>query len=177
MLTENEEAKKKSHFLYELIRGDFSKGDIDAQALTPSMTRKGMAQALIPDMRALQQEAAREMHSGMMTIALLLSFVDLATTVFVGFEYLRVGGTGDAYITFGLLAFCLVTQAVSTFSTGQGVLATVITLCGGKTMYDTYNVMWDRDAVGSMNAVFALALTRFYEVRFTSWGGLETDFS
>ena len=167
VLAENEEAKKKSHFLYEVIRGDFSQGDIDAQALTPSMTRLGMAQALIPNMRALQQEAAREMHSGMMTTALLLSYVDLGTTVSVGFQYLWVGGTGDAYTTFGLLAFSLITQAVSTFSTGQGVLATVITLCGGKTMYDTYNVMWDRDAEGSMNPVRALAFTRMYEVRST----------
>ena len=98
------------------------------------MTRMALAVALVPDMRTLQQEAARELNTGAMTTALALSYFDLITTVLVGLEYLQNGGATqvrDGYVTFGMLAFSLVTQAGGTWSMGQGITATAITLLGG----------------------------------------------
>ena len=118
------------------MRGDFSSGDVDSQ--TPTMTRMALAVALAPDMRTLQQEAARELNTGAMTTALALSYFDLISTVLVGRDYILIGGTEQArngYITFGMLAFSLVAQALSTWSMGQGTLATVVTLLGGMTCY------------------------------------------
>ena len=50
---------------------DFCTADVDSQ--TSTMTRKSIAVALAPDMRTLQQHAERELNSGSMTGALLLS--------------------------------------------------------------------------------------------------------
>ena len=119
-------------YRYEVMRGDFSSGDVDSQ--TPTMTRMALAVALAPDMRTLQQEAARELNTGAMTTALALSYFDLITTVLVGLEYLENGGATqvrNGYVTFGILAFSLVTQAGGTWSMGQGTTATAITLLGG----------------------------------------------
>ena len=37
-----------------------------------------------------------------------------------------------------------VVQALSAYSTGEGAVATIVALCGGKTMMDTYNVVYDK---------------------------------
>ena len=132
LLKVNAKAKLKTHILYGVMRGDFSTADVDSQ--TPTMTRMALAVALAPDMRTLQQEAARELNTGAMTTALALSYFDLITTVLVGLEYLENGGATQVrhgYVTFGMLAFSLVTQAGGTWSMGQGTMATAITLCGG----------------------------------------------
>ena len=132
LLKVNAKAKLKTHILYEVMRGDFSTADVDSQ--TPTMTRMALAVALAPDMRTLQQEAARELNTGAMTTALALSYFDLITTVLVGLEYLENGGATQVrhgYVTFGMLAFSLVTQAGGTWSMGQGTMATAITLLGG----------------------------------------------
>ena len=55
------------------------------------MTRKSLAVSLAPDMRTLQQQAMQELNTGSITGALLLSYVDLGTTVAVGIRYLGLG--------------------------------------------------------------------------------------
>jgi hypothetical protein len=164
MLTFNIKAKKKMHAVYRVVRGDFSTADVDSQ--THTMKRKALAVALAPDMRTLQQEALRELNTGAMTGAVLLSYFDLGTTVAVGVRYFSIGNSQDGYTTLSILVGSLTTQAVVTFATGQGVLATIVTLCGGKTMFDTFNVVADRPLTRarSVNPVRALALTRLQEL-------------
>eukprot|EP00618_Florenciella_parvula_P016977 CAMPEP_0119473200 /NCGR_PEP_ID=MMETSP1344-20130328/4942_1 /TAXON_ID=236787 /ORGANISM="Florenciella parvula, Strain CCMP2471" /LENGTH=2127 /DNA_ID=CAMNT_0007506261 /DNA_START=134 /DNA_END=6517 /DNA_ORIENTATION=- len=164
MLDENARAKQKMHAVYQVMRGDFSTADIDSQVLAKKRTT--LALALAPDMRTLQQEALRELSTGAMSAAVLLSYFDLGTTVAVGVQYILIGNTRDGYTTLGMLVGSLVIQALVTFSTGQGVLVAVVTLCGGKTMFDTYSVLANRQlsAEGSVNPVRALALTRMQEL-------------
>ena len=96
------------------------------------MTRKSLASSLAPDMRTLQQLAERELNTGSMTGALMLSYVDLGTTVAVGVRYYQLKNMHDAYTTFGMLVGSLALQAIFTFASGQGVIATAVTLVGGK---------------------------------------------
>ena len=60
---------------HQVMRGDFSTADVDLQV--PTMTRKAIAVALAPDMRTLQHEALRELNTGAMSAAVLLSYFDL----------------------------------------------------------------------------------------------------
>ena len=62
----------------------------------------------------------------------MLSYVDLGTTVAVGIRCLRLKNEHDARTTFGMLAGSLSIQALAAFASGQGVVATIVTLCGGK---------------------------------------------
>ena len=91
-----------------MARGDFSNGDADSD----EKVRKSVATALAPDMRELQQAAERELSTGAMTIALLLSYFDLGTTVAVGVRYLAIGDgrRSDAFVTFAILGINLVLQ-------------------------------------------------------------------
>ena len=68
------------HDVYNVVRGDFShdmKGDSKAKK------RRTLASFFAPDMRTVMQEAARELNTGSMTIALMLSYVDLGTSTAV----------------------------------------------------------------------------------------------
>ena len=96
------------------------------------MTRKSLASSLAPDMRTLQQLAERELNTGSMTGALMLSYVDLGTTVAVGVRYYQLKNIYDAQTTFGMLVGSLTVQAMLTFTSGQGMIATAVTLVGGK---------------------------------------------
>ena len=69
----NVKLKYKTHIVYEVMRGDFSTADVDSQVLAKKRTT--LAVALAPDMRTLQQEALRELNTGMMTAAVLLPWV------------------------------------------------------------------------------------------------------
>jgi len=167
MLNENAKAKQKMHAVYKVMRGDFSAADVDLQVLAKKRTT--LALALAPDMRTLQQEARRELSTGAMTVAVLLSYFDLGTTVAVGFTYLRIGtpsGTRGAYTTFGMLIGSLMLQAVMNWATGQGVVAAVVTLFGGKPVFDAYNVIHEMPMRDGQNPIQVLTLTRVYEVCF-----------
>ena len=50
----------------------------------------------------------------------------------------------EAWVTFSVLGGSFVVQALSAYSTGEGAVATIVALCGGKTMLDTYNVVYDK---------------------------------
>ena len=103
------------------------------------MTRKSLASSLAPDMRTLQQLAERELNTGSMTGALMLSYVDLGTTVAVGVRYYQLKNMHDAHTTFGMLVGSLTVQAVLTFASGQGFVATAVTLVGGKVCALTFS--------------------------------------
>ena len=153
--------------VYGVVRGDFSTADVDSQ--THTMKRKALAVALAPDMRTLQQEALRELNTGAMTGAVLLSYFDLGTTVAVGFTYLQIGTPSSirgAYTTFGMLIGSLALQAIMNWATGQGVVAAMVTLFGGKPVFDAYNVIYDKPTGGDWNPVHTLSMTRAYEVCF-----------
>ena len=62
----------------------------------------------------------------------MLSYIDLGTTVAVGVRYFRLKNEHGAYTTFAMLAGSLSIQGLTTFASGQGVVATIVTLCGGK---------------------------------------------
>jgi len=167
MLSFNVESKKKMHAVYRIVRGDFSTADVDSH--THTMKRKALAVALAPDMRTLQQEALRELSTGAMTGAVLLSYFDLGTTVAVGFTYLQIGTPSSirsAYTTFGMLIGSLALQAIMNWATGQGVVATVVTIFGGKPVFDAYNVIYDKPMGGGQNPLLVMSYTRCYEVCF-----------
>ena len=114
-------------------------------------------------------EAMRELSTGAMTAAVLLSYFDLGTTVAVGFTYLRIdtsSSTRAAYTTFGMLIGSLMLQAVMNWATGQGVVAAVVTLFGGKPVFDAYNVIHETPMRNGQNPIQALTMTRVYEVCF-----------
>ena len=143
LLEENVKLKGKLHKFYKVIRGDFSNGDADSE----ENVRKSVAARLAPEMRDLQAAAARELSTGSMMIALVLSYVDLGSSVAVGVSYLAIGDgkhRADAITTFAILGVNLLVQALSAWSTGEGLIATLVALCGGKTMLDTYNVVYDQ---------------------------------
>ena len=51
-----------------------------------------------------------------------------------------------------------------TYSTNQGVVATIVCLVAGKTLFDTYNVISDTPfCAHTVNPIRAQALTRFLE--------------
>ena len=54
------------------------------------------------------------------TMALVFSYVDLVSTVNVGFQYRAIGDEGRdaAYVTFGMLAGSLGLQTLATYLTG-----------------------------------------------------------
>ena len=63
--------------------------------------------------------------------ALGFSYADLVTTVYVGMEYLRVGGKygrGAAHAMFGMLGGSLLVQALVTHSTGERLCASQISI-------------------------------------------------
>ena len=167
MLNVNVESKKKMHAVYRVVRGDFSTADVDSQ--THTMKRKALAVALAPDMRTLQQDALRELNTGAMTGAVLLSYFDLGTTMAVGFTYLQIGTPSSirgAYTTFGMLIGSLTLQAIMNWKSGQGVVAAVVTLFGGKPVFDAYNVIYDKPMGSGQNPIQVLSMTRAYEVCF-----------
>ena len=64
------------------MRGDFS---VREDSITGSQKRT-LAGWVGPSMRTMMQEATRELNTGSMSLALLLSYVDSGTTVAVGFR-------------------------------------------------------------------------------------------
>ena len=66
------------HPLYNVWRGDYSNDS--------SSQKRTLAGWVGPSMRTMMQEAARELNTGSMSLALLLSYVDSGTTVAVGFR-------------------------------------------------------------------------------------------
>ena len=51
---------------------------------------------------------------------------------------------------------------------GQGGLATLVTVLGGKPIWDTYHTMFNKPTKGTVSAVMALAGTKFMQVAFDS---------
>jgi hypothetical protein len=49
-------------------------------------------------------------------------------------------------------------------SEGQGGLATLVAVCGGKPLWDTYHTMFDKPVQGAYTAASALTVTRFMQV-------------
>jgi len=49
-------------------------------------------------------------------------------------------------------------------SEGQGGLATLAAVCGGKPLWDTYHTMFDKPIQGGQTAAAALTFTRFLQV-------------
>ena len=65
---------------------------------------------------------ARTKQLGIWTAALVFSYIDFATTVFVGMQYLDMGtpqGTHAAYTTFGMLGASIGIQTMVTHWTGK----------------------------------------------------------
>ena len=111
--------QEQVHHLYKVIRGDFSNGDADSD----EKVLKSVAVRLAPEMRDLQAAAARELSTGSMTIALVLSYVDLGSTVAVGVSYLAIGDgkhRADAIVTFAIIGGNLALQGLSAWSTARG---------------------------------------------------------
>jgi hypothetical protein len=54
------------------------------------------------------------------------------------------------------------------FRSGQGELATWVTVCGGKPLWDTYYTMFNRVPKGTLSAAGALSHTRAMQVVFDS---------
>ena len=63
-------------------------------------------------------------------------------------------------------AFSLLVQATCTFSTGQGLPATLAALVGAKPLWDTVHVLmgWPISQKANVDAEFALGVTRGQEV-------------
>ena len=74
-----------------------------------------------------------------MYTALSISYGDLGTDIAVGAQLLNSAHPEQGIVTFGILGFALVMQAVAAFFAGQGPVATVASSFGGKPLYDTYH--------------------------------------
>mmetsp|Transcript_99194 Transcript_99194/g.283738 ORF Transcript_99194/g.283738 Transcript_99194/m.283738 type:complete len:525 (+) Transcript_99194:697-2271(+) len=101
---------------------------------------------------------------GIWAAALVFSYVDLGTTVVVGREYLSMGtaqGRHAAHMTFGMLGVSLGIQTMATHWTGQGTLASLATMTGGKMLLDTFHIMTGRNPAGDVTSGTALVGTRF----------------
>ena len=59
-------------------------------------------------------------------------------------------------------------QLTTFLAPGQGGLATLVAVCGGKPLWDTYHTMFDKVIKGSFHAPMALAATRAQLVTFDS---------
>ena len=68
--------------MYNIVRGDFS---VREGSMTGAQKRT-LAGWVGPSMRTMMQEAARELNTGSMSLAVLLSYADVGTTVAVGFR-------------------------------------------------------------------------------------------
>ena len=77
-------------------------------------------------------------------------------------RYLAIGNSADAATTFIILGGSLVLQALSAWSTGEGPVATLVALSGGKTMLDTYNVANDVVPTSGVDPLQSLTRTRMY---------------
>ena len=88
--------------------------------------------------QALQYEEAKGKADDMYT-ALSISYGDLGTDIAVGAQLLNSAHPVQGIVTFGILVFALVCQALSAFFAGQGPAAIVASLFGGKPLYDTYH--------------------------------------
>ena len=55
-------------------------------------------------------------------------------------------------------------RCFGSISEGQGGLATLAAVCGGKPLWDTYHTMFDKPTQGNFTAAAALASTRFIQV-------------
>ena len=88
--------------------------------------------------QALQYEEAKGKADDLYT-ALSISYGDLGTDIAVGAQLLNSAHPEQGIVTFGILGFALVCQAVAAFLFGQGPAAAVAALFGGKPLYDTYH--------------------------------------
>jgi len=88
--------------------------------------------------QALQYEEAKGKADDMYT-ALSISYGDMGTDIAVGVQLLNSAHPMQGIVTFGILVFALVMQALAAFFFGQGPAAAVAGLFGGKPLYDTYH--------------------------------------
>ena len=88
--------------------------------------------------QALQYEEAKGKADDMYT-ALSISYGDLGTDIAVGAQLLNSAHPEQGIVTFGILVFALVCQALAAFFFRQGPAAIVAGLFGGKPLYDTYH--------------------------------------
>jgi hypothetical protein len=102
--------------------------------------------------------------------ALIFSYADLISTVFVALQFLSLGDKGreGANITLGLLAVSLVVQVWFTWWSAQGTLATLATMCGGKPLWDTYHIIFKVQTKGWLHTEAQLTATRGMQVVFDS---------
>ena len=73
-----------------------------------------------------------------MYFALSVSYGDVGTDVAVGLQLLRSAHPARGIVTFGILSYALVCQALITFFSRQGPFATLVALVGGKPLYEGY---------------------------------------
>ena len=74
-----------------------------------------------------------------MYTALSISYGDMGTDIAVGVQLVNSARPVQGIVTFGILGFTLVMQAVAALLFGQGPAAAVASLFGGKPLYDTYH--------------------------------------
>jgi len=88
--------------------------------------------------QALQYEEAKGKADDMYT-ALSISYGDLGTDIAVGAQLLYSAHPEQGIVTFSILGFALMMQAVTAFFSRQGPAAIVAGLFGAKPLYDTYH--------------------------------------
>ena len=117
----------------------------------------------------LQYEEAKGKADDMYT-ALSLSYGDLGTDIAVGVQLLNGAHPVQGIVTFGILVFALVCQAVVAFFAGQGPVAIVAGLFGGKPLYDTYHSVAEtpRRQGQTLDHDTMLVMTHSFEVSLES---------
>ena len=88
--------------------------------------------------QALQYEEAKGKADDVYT-ALSISYGDLGTDIAVGAQLLYSAHPEQGIVTFSILGFALMMQAVTAFFSRQGPAAIVAGLFGAKPLYDTYH--------------------------------------
>eukprot|EP00620_Florenciella_sp_RCC1587_P017152 CAMPEP_0182570834 /NCGR_PEP_ID=MMETSP1324-20130603/11027_1 /TAXON_ID=236786 /ORGANISM="Florenciella sp., Strain RCC1587" /LENGTH=624 /DNA_ID=CAMNT_0024785269 /DNA_START=20 /DNA_END=1894 /DNA_ORIENTATION=+ len=111
--------------------------------------------------RRLLASSQRKNHF-LWAAALFCGYADLITTVLVAFAYLRMGTEGRiaAYLIFGVLAAHLLSEAIISLGTGQGSLAALVSLGGGKLLWSTWHVVENRPIGGGLSAISGLVVAR-----------------
>jgi hypothetical protein len=152
---------------FEVVVGQWAANHCPGGVAPPWWT--GLLAEMAGDIKVLQQVAKKGEATDMLGV-LLTTYTDFVTGIMASLSLYWNGRFALSYVSFGMLGFAVLCQSLCALAIGQGFVAAMVALVGGKPIYDTYNDIMEKPKPDGQLASHAVALvvTHGFEIIFES---------
>jgi hypothetical protein len=152
---------------FEVVVGQWAASHCPGGVAPPWWTN--LLAEMAGDINILQQVAKKGEATDMLGV-LLTTYTDFVTDIMASLSLYWNGRFALSYASFGLLGFAVLCQSLAALAIGQGIVAAMVALVGGKPIYDTYNDIMEKPRTDGqlVSHSFVLVVTHCFELVFES---------